>query len=74
MGSFLAVRGLLPSCRVQAPEHMGSVVAVLGLSCPAPCGILVPTRDRTHVPCIERWILNHWTTREVPLKKFLKGL
>ena len=24
-----------------------------------------PTRDRTHVPCIDRWILNHWTTREV---------
>ena len=24
------------------------------------------TRDRTHVPCTGRWILNHWTTREVP--------
>ena len=23
-------------------------------------------RDRTCVPCIGRWILNHWTTREVP--------
>jgi len=23
------------------------------------------TRDRTHVPCIGWWILNHWTTREV---------
>ena len=23
------------------------------------------TRDRTHVPCIGRWILNHQTTREV---------
>ena len=22
------------------------------------------TRDRTHVPCIGRWIPNHWTTRE----------
>ena len=22
------------------------------------------TRDRTRVPCIGRWILNHWTTRE----------
>ena len=21
-------------------------------------------RDRTHVSCIGRWILNHWTTRE----------
>ena len=25
-----------------------------------------PTRDRTRVPCIGRWILDHWTTREVP--------
>ena len=24
------------------------------------------TRDRTHVPCIARWIPYHWTTREVP--------
>ena len=28
------------------------------------------TRDGTHVPCIGRWILNHWTTREVLLKIF----
>ena len=25
-----------------------------------------PTRDWTCVPCIARWILNHWATREVP--------
>ena len=24
------------------------------------------TMDPTHVPCIVRWILNHWTTKEVP--------
>ena len=29
------------------------------------------TRDRTHVPCIARWILNHGTTREVPQARFL---
>ena len=23
------------------------------------------TRDQTHVPCVSRQILNHWTTREV---------
>ena len=23
------------------------------------------TRDQTHVPCIGRWILNYWATREV---------
>ena len=37
----------------------------------APCGILVlpthPARDQfpSPIPCIGRWILNHWTTREV---------
>ena len=29
------------------------------------------TRDRTHVPCIGRQILYHWTTREVPQFCFL---
>ena len=24
-----------------------------------------PTRDGTHIPCTGRWILYHWTTREV---------
>ena len=28
------------------------------------------TRDRTHVLCIGRWILNHWTTREAPIRCF----
>ena len=23
------------------------------------------TRDQVHVPCTGRWILNHWTTRQV---------
>ena len=27
-------------------------------------------RDRTHVPCTGRWILNCWTTREVPSSSF----
>ena len=26
-----------------------------------------PTRDRTHSLCIARQILNHWTTREIPI-------
>ena len=25
------------------------------------------TRDSTHVPCIAKWSLTHWTTREVPV-------
>ena len=30
------------------------------------------TRDQTQVPCVGRWILNHWTTREVPRMGVLK--
>ena len=25
-----------------------------------------PARDGTYIPCIAKWTLNHWTTREVP--------
>ena len=32
------------------------------------------TKDRTHVSCIARWILNPWTTREVLVEGFLKEL
>ena len=41
-GLFVAACGLLSSCGTWAPEHVGSVVVVCGLSCPAACGILVP--------------------------------
>ena len=61
--------------------HMGSFVAVHGLVLVVACGLQsawaqMPcsmwdlsslTRDQTCVLCIGRWILNHWTTREVPL-------
>ena len=39
------------------------LVVALRLSCV--WDLSSPTRYQTHVPCIERWILNHWTTREV---------
>ena len=42
----------------------GSAVVAPRLSCSEACGIY-PDRDQTHVPCIGRWILLHWTTREV---------
>ena len=42
-----------------------SVAAALSFSCPTSCGIL-GTRHRTYTPSIDRHILNHWTTREVP--------
>ena len=42
-----------------------SVVVVCGLSCPRMRDLNSPTRDQTHIPCIGRRILYHWTTREV---------
>ena len=33
---------------------------------PCACGILVPQPEIEPSPHIARWILNHWTTREVP--------
>ena len=38
-----------------APQHVGSS----------------QTREQTSVPCIGRWILNHWTSREALPKMFL---
>ena len=52
--------------------YVASVVVVHGLSCLAVCEVsfLVSfqARDQTCVPCIGRWILNHWTIREVQIK------
>ena len=30
-----------------------------------------PTKDQTHIPCIERWSLSHWTMRQAPHFIFL---
>ena len=58
-------------CRAWVLEHAGLIVVVSGLNCCAPHGIFPDqgwgshgTRG-THVPCIGKHILNHWTTREV---------
>ena len=45
----------LSSCGAVAPRHVGSSSL---------------TKDWTCVPCIGRWILNHWTTRKVPVYDF----
>ena len=29
-------------------------------------GLAALTRDQTCVPCIAKWLLAHWTTRQVP--------
>ena len=54
------------SCyRAWAVGAQASVTATHGLSCPT-TRRSSRTRDGTCVPCTGRWILNHWTTREVP--------
>ena len=57
----------LSSCDTRAPEHtdFSSCDARAQLLC-GMWNLSSQTRDRTCVPCIARWILNHWTTREVP--------
>ena len=36
-------------------------------------GIWLPTRGQSHTPCIGRWSVNHWTTKEV-LQQFFDKL
>ena len=49
---------------------VGSVVVQTGLAALQHVGSSW-TRDQICVPCNSRWILNHWTTREVLKKKVL---
>ena len=52
--------------------HVGSLVGAGGLQSVQTSllqgmwDLSPPTRDPTHVPCIARQILNHWTIRQVP--------
>ena len=67
-------------CRAWAPVHVGfsshgsqalvecSVFVGLGFSCYTACGIFL---DQGSNLCPNRWILNHWTSREVPSHAFL---
>ena len=65
-------QGLLSSCTVQTSHCDGfswcsvraSAVVAQGLSCSVEVGFSW-IRDRTHVPCTSRWVLYHWSTREV---------
>ena len=60
-GSFAVARGLqLCFAGLVALQHMN---------------LSSPTRDQTHIPCIGRRILNHWSSREVLcLSCFKKGM
>ena len=70
--SVVVARGL-SSCGSWALEHR---LSSCGAGAQLPHGmwdLSSPTRDQTRVPCIGRWILNHWTTREVPLIYFFNA-
>ena len=60
-GSFTATRWL-GSCRARAYSLCNS------------WDLSSSTRDWTYVPCIGRWILSHWTTREIPVSFLVGGL
>ena len=49
----------------------GSHLRCVGLVARGMWDLSSSTRDQTHIPCIRRWVLNHWTTREVPPWRFL---
>lgn len=54
--------------RAQAPVYEDSVVVAHGLSFSMACGIVLD--NQTHVSCMGRSILNHWTTREAQCLHF----
>ena len=62
-------------CLVSQLWHTGSLVVALRLSSSStwPCmwNLSSPTSDRTHVPLIGRWMLNHQTRKEVPGMDFV---
>ena len=58
---------LSPWCTDSIVVERWLIVVTHRLSCSTECGNLSsPTRDRTGVPCVVGWFLNHWNTREVP--------
>ena len=65
---LLFERRLLYSLSCSGTQALGvqaSEVVAHRLSCPH--GMWNPPRPGIkHLPCIRRWILNHWTTREDP--------
>ena len=65
--SLVAVRGLLIMMTSLVAEHELSSWWVVSVAPQYVGNFSSPTRDWTRVPCIRRQILNHWTTREVPV-------
>ena len=63
--SLVVVHGLLMQCLLLL-QSMGCSMQYQHLGLVAPKHVESSrTRDRTCVPCISRWMLNHWLTRQV---------
>ena len=62
----------LSTCGTWAPEPRPEQLWCMGLVAPRHVESSW-TRGQTHVSCISRWILNHWTTREVPFTCILSS-
>ena len=54
-------------------QRVGLAVAVWVQLPQGTWGLSSLARNQTHIPCPARWILNHWTTREIPIFAFLNG-
>ena len=63
----------LSCCGAQAPDAQAQQLWLTGLAAPRHMGSS-QTRARTRVPCIGRQTLNHCTTREAPIFRFLRNL
>ena len=61
---FVAMQGFLIAVASLVSKHKRGLVAPQHVE-------TSQTRDQTHVPCIGRWILNHWSTREALWSSFL---
>ena len=61
---YLAVSGL--SRCLQAPGHEGCIAALQAWLLQGMWDLSSLTRDRTCIPCIARWILNHWDHQGCP--------
>ena len=64
-GTQVSHCGGLSCCGAQ--RHTGSGIVAHGPGFSMACGIF-PDQGSNLIPFIGRWILNHWTTREVPLE------
>ena len=58
------------SCGTQAVGHVGSVGSSGALAETPWHKRSSLTRDRTCVPCIGKWVLNHWSTSELQVESF----